>query len=178
MTRSWKGCYSRCWARQAANLRHSVARPARGPDGHASGEGEGQDHHHKDFTPPDLVAQPAEDYPAWYRRQLFLERQLFGRLSVHGRAVAGEAANQRLWSRLWLLEHRQVHRPGRLGGHRRRLQLRRAAGDAGRARTGFQLLCRLVSARRCRLSLPRHRNQIQLCAQALRQRMGTGVAKT
>jgi predicted MFS family arabinose efflux permease len=64
------------------------------------------------------------------RGQLFLERQLFGRLSLHGRAMAGEVASQRLRSRLRLLEHRQIHRPRRSGGHRRRLELRRSAGHA------------------------------------------------
>ncbi len=34
------------------------------------------------------------------------------------------------YSRLRLLEHRQIHRPSRPGGHRRRLQLCRSAGDA------------------------------------------------
>ena len=44
--------------------------------------------------------------------QLFLECQLFGRLSIHGRTMAGEVASQRLRSRLWLFEHCQVYRPG------------------------------------------------------------------
>ena len=90
--------------------------------------------------------------------QLFLERQLLGRLPVHGRAVAGAIAGQRLRPRLWLLEPRQVHRPGRPCGHRRRVQLRCAEGDARRAGAGLQLFCCVVPACGRRVPVHRHRN--------------------
>ena len=82
--------------------------------------------------------------------QLFRQRHLRDRVSVHGGVVAGVVARQRFRARLRDQQHRQVYRSGWSCPDRRRVELRQPQGDAGGDRAGFQLLRVLVSFSRSR----------------------------
>ena len=102
-------------------------------------------------------------------------RQFRDRLPVHGRAVAGHPARQRLRFRLWHQQHWQVHRPGWSGGDRRRVQLRRAESNARCDRAGIHLLLVLVFSRRTGLPVDRRGDTRPHDRTARRRHRPTGI---